>query len=178
MGGKKHRKDLEFYAVDYKSEYTSFYAMKARCNNPNHTSYPEYGGRGIFVCDEWMVRFEGWQTFMRKMGPKPDPTYTIDRIDTNKGYYAENCRWATRSTQVSCRRAYTNTGYRGVYFDKNRKKPYIATVTGKHVGAFYTPEGAAKWYDIKSIELSGKNACLNFPDKLEYYLSQLEDPGG
>jgi hypothetical protein len=69
--------------------------MKARCLRETHKRYNEWGGRGITLCDEWM-KFEN---FLKDMGEPPQNT-SIDRIDNDKGYYKENCRWATNIQQA------------------------------------------------------------------------------
>lgn len=74
--------------------YTSWEAMKQRCNNPNHHKYKDYGGRGITICKEWL----DFNNFFKDMGVRPDNT-TIDRIEVNGNYNKENCRWATPSQQ-------------------------------------------------------------------------------
>lgn len=81
-------------------EYTSWESMKHRCLNSNNKYYKNYGGRGITVCDEWLT-FEG---FFKDMGNKPEKNFSLDRIDVNKGYYKDNCRWASRYTQDRNRR--------------------------------------------------------------------------
>lgn len=84
-------------------EYNVWKGIKQRCTNPNHTHYSSYGGRGITMCASWLNSFEA---FLADMGPRPDGM-TIDRIDNEKGYYKENCRWATKKQQS--RNVRTNT---------------------------------------------------------------------
>lgn len=76
-------------------EYTTWQAMRYRCENPNHTSYHLYGGRGITVCERW----QDFANFYADMGPKPSPRHSIDRRDGNGHYTPENCHWATYKQQ-------------------------------------------------------------------------------
>jgi hypothetical protein len=86
--------------------------MIARCRRPSHLRYADYGGRGITVCDRWRGR-DGFWHFVADMGPRPEgttpagrPLYTLDRIDNDRGYEPDNCRWATQSQQARNRRRY------------------------------------------------------------------------
>ncbi len=83
--------------------YISWQNMKARCQNPNHPDYKDYGGRGIEVCERW----QDFTNFLEDMGEKPEGL-TLDRIDNNRNYESGNCRWATRKEQTQNRRDYKN----------------------------------------------------------------------
>lgn len=83
--------------------YNTWENMLQRCYNPNHPQYRYWGGRGIEVCNSWRLSFE---QFVLDMGPKPGPSYSLDRADNAMGYNPENCRWATKTEQVRNRRPY------------------------------------------------------------------------
>lgn len=101
------RESLARKADEERRDYTrkSWTAMKNRCTNPKALNYSRYGGRGITVCDRWLFGEDGktgWICFFEDMGPKPTG-YSIDRIDGTKGYYPENCRWASKKEQMDNR---------------------------------------------------------------------------
>lgn len=78
------------------STYAIWVDMHKRCKNPRATSYPNYGARGISVCDRW----NSFENFLEDMGERPDG-HSIERIENNGDYEAKNCIWATRVAQNS-----------------------------------------------------------------------------
>ena len=79
--------------------YGTWASMRARCNNPNDSSYARYGGRGVSVCSEW----SSFERFLADVGNRPEGK-TLDRIDPTGDYSASNCRWATKLEQRHNRR--------------------------------------------------------------------------
>lgn len=101
------------YIAKYPEEHTVWLGMKARCNNPKHRGYKDYGGRGISVCKRWEEKTFGFKNFMDDMGPRPEgkypsgfAKYSIDRIDNDGNYEPSNCRWADAETQSQNKRKY------------------------------------------------------------------------
>lgn len=116
----------------YKSrEYKTWMSMKERCNNKNHSAFKSYGGRGIKVCDRWQSSFKN---FYADMGNRPAGC-SLDRINNDKGYFPENCRWSTSKQQQS-----------------NRRNNVFVLVNGKKVTAFE----ASKILDVPMSTLHAK----------------------
>ena len=100
----KRNKETSKYnhlGVKGKRLYGTWNKMIDRCNNLNSSVYQYYGGRGIKVCQEWEESFD---QFIKDMGEKPYPNYTLDRIDNEGDYCPENCKWSSPSEQMINRR--------------------------------------------------------------------------
>ena len=146
--------------------YDTWNNIFKRCTNPKNKNYKDYGGRGITVCEEWLdvTIFIAWceSTYPNMEG------YTLDRIDNDKGYSPENCRWADRSTQSINQRVRKDnkSGYVGVHWNISNNK-YVAgiTVLGNkvYIGSFLTKEEAVLARDNYIIEnnLPHKLSILN-----------------
>ena len=84
--------------------FTTWVMMRQRCNNPNHSAYYLYGGKGIKVCDRWNNSFAD---FIQDVGERPSDLHTIDRYPNKNGNYSpDNFRWATWAEQNSNRNGY------------------------------------------------------------------------
>lgn len=98
--------------------YSSWRHMKQRCGNKNFHQFNDYGGRGITYCERWKC----FEKFYTDMGDCPKG-FTLDRIDVNKGYYKENCKWSSRQEQSARQRLSkrNKSGRSGVYQTQNGK---------------------------------------------------------
>ena len=170
---KNRKRSAAYHGMVGTSEYGSWKGIKSRCYNPNACTYEYYGGRGITVCDEWKNSF---RKFIEDMGRKPDSTYTIDRIDNSLGYCKSNCRWATKTEQVTNRRAIKSSrglpvGV-GLITIKNRKnkraegaKQFQVSISVKYkriyIGSYHTKEEAYLAYKKAFKEIHGKEPVDN-----------------
>ncbi len=101
--GCHRRTVLTKHGMHNSREYSTWENMIQRCRNPKARKYYLYGGCGITVCESWNKSF---QNFYQDMGLRPDNT-SLDRIDSNKGYYKENCKWSTPLEQLVNVRTFT-----------------------------------------------------------------------
>lgn len=146
--------------------YETHKNMIQRTENKSHPLYKYYGARGIKVCDEWRIDKASFFKWAINGGYKDG--LSIDRIDNNKGYSPDNCRWADKSTQTRNTRVihrHNTSGFRGVGFHKVRGK-YRAYIKlngkSKHIGHFDDPKHAAMAYDTFVI-IYGLEHTTNFP---------------
>ena len=99
-----HQYDRNFCskkAKNFPRLYRIYRGMKTRCTNPKYTYWHRYGGRGISVCDEWQ-KFDNFCDWALSSGyEERDSALSIDRIDVDKGYSPDNCRWATATQQAN-----------------------------------------------------------------------------
>jgi hypothetical protein len=85
----------------YSKIYRTWIAMLSRCRDRNSNNYKNYGARGITVCERW----HKFENFYEDMGDLPFYEAQIDRIDNEKGYYKENCRWVNHKQNSRNRRS-------------------------------------------------------------------------
>ena len=91
-------------------EYKIWEGIKKRCYSPTCKIYSYYGGRGITMCEEWRNDF---MSFYNDMGTRPSPKHSLDRIDNDKGYCKDNCRWVTKEVQANNTRTNVFIEYKG-----------------------------------------------------------------
>lgn len=79
--------------ANYPNEHLTWRSIQQRCNNKKD---PYYGGKGIKMCERWV---NGFEFFLTDMGAKPNPKFSIDRINADGNYELSNCRWVTSIEQ-------------------------------------------------------------------------------
>ena len=120
--------------------YRRWYSMKNRCFNPNDKDYPNYGGRGITVCDRWKGNSpENYIEDIEKfLGKRPSNSHTLDRIDNNGDYKIDNVRWASKSEQiVNQRHVPSNTGEKNISLNNSGR--YVVSIRRDTYRVFSVP---------------------------------------
>ena len=123
------------HGARYTRTYSIWCNMKSRCNNPNFKDAIYYSQKGITYDSRW-EKFDG---FLEDMGECP-AGMQIDRIDSNRGYYRENCRWVTTIEQArNSEKPLGTSGIRGVKLHKGSRphfwswEVYTDTSQGKRL---------------------------------------------
>lgn len=135
--------------------------MKQRCYNPKSTSYKNYGGRGIKVCNLWLNDFKAFEEWCLANGYKLG--LQIDRVNNDGDYDPSNCIFSTPAQNVAIGRRRKNSnnkcGYTGVFFNSGKNKYQASLMVGGkkiYCGHHDTAEEAAQARINKEIELFGK----------------------
>ena len=125
--------------------YSEWSSMRQRCSNKKHSSYKYYGGMGVSVCELWQNDFIAFKDWALNNGYSDE--LTIDRIDGNKNYFPDNCRWVNYLIQnTNTRTLSTNTsGYTGISWSKKENK-WLAIISinnrTKRIGAYFIKKDA------------------------------------
>jgi len=130
-------------------EYVTWMAMKRRINDKKHQNYERYKQLCIGICEEW----SDFSVFIKDMGLKPSIYHTLDRKDNDKGYYKENCRWATKKQQQRNR---SNTAF-AEYNGETKSIAEWAELTGIALHTLYNRIIASKWDVNRAFTTPSKN---------------------
>ncbi len=110
---QKNREQILAHKRNSHINHSVWKCMRQRCSNSKRADYKYYGGAGIAVCESWQNSFAA---FNADMGDRPSRQHTLDRIDGTKGYYKENCRWATRLEQAQNLKTTRKILYQGTHY--------------------------------------------------------------
>ena len=103
---------MEKHGQRYTRIYRVWHGMKTRCYWKKSINYPDYGGRGITVCEEWKNSFSAFYLWAIANGYNDN--LFLDRIDNNGNYCPQNCKWSTRDEQANNKRNNTSVEINGV----------------------------------------------------------------
>lgn len=124
--------------------YDIWKGMCRRCSDPAQKDYKDYGARGITVCDDWRLDFIKFYDWSWEHGY--DPELSIDRIDVDRGYCPDNCRWASDLEQKLNKRVYA-----GKYTNLRLKASKMRAIVDK------LPDSAVVTLIVRSSFLDGMN---------------------
>lgn len=149
---KKKDKKIITHGMTNTTLYHIWSSMKARCYRKTCDAYPNYGGRGIKICDEWLGK-NGFITFYKwAISNGFNASLSIDRKDVDGNYEPSNCRWVDRLTQANNKRNTLYLEYEG------QKLPLreVARITGIHPNTLRNRLRSGKW-DMYSISHTYSN---------------------
>jgi len=138
--------------------------MFSRCYGKKRPSNEIYNTRNITICAEW----HDFETFVNDVGLPPSDKPHLDRINGDKGYSPDNCRWASYMQNSANRRGhFNNIKYKGVQLTSSGRFKASIGAAGKpqYIGVFNTAEEAAIEYNKIATEWWGQFALLNKVDK-------------
>lgn len=148
--------------------------MKKRCYNPKSNNYKYYGGRGIKVCDDWKNNFNNFYKWALENGfdyKKNRKEQSLDRIDNNKNYEPNNCRFTNMNIQnINMRHKPNKTGYIGIYLHTSKTNFYGALkINGKRIytGKSKSKNHCAKLRNDYIIKHNLNNKLNEIKDELE-----------
>ena len=141
----KDRKKLERHGLSGERIYKIWLAIIGRCCGKGTKTYENYGAKGVSVCDHWKDSVHEFIKWSLSAGYADN--LTIDRINTDKGYCPENCRWVDYTAQGinKRKRKGTSSKYRGV--SRGNKGDYWVACVGVNkkricIGLFKTEDEA------------------------------------
>lgn len=142
--------------------HTCWRNIKNRCYNKNHPSYSSYGGRGIYLYEEWLANYDSFKKHIEELENFDVAGYSIDRIDNDKGYVPGNVRYANKTVQSCNQRKDPAIGV--PYHNQHNKYRCYVTENGKQkqIGMFTCQLTAAKYrneYILKNKLQSSNILC-------------------
>lgn len=144
------------HGMRYETEYTIWSGIKRRCCNINDEAYPRYGGRGITVCEKWLV-FDG---FFEDMGNRPSKNHSLERVDNNRGYCKDNCKWATYTEQGRNKRNNVRITWDG----KTQSVIEWAQELGISANALYMRKNRLGWSDARTMSQPFKGRTVKLKE--------------
>ena len=153
--------------------YQTYYAIIYRCYSPNCPDYQYYGGRGIGVCQEWRNSYDAFAdwSFANGYDPLlPGKLKSIDRIDTNKDYSPENCRWITMAEQNANRRCVAKLTFNG----ETHTFQEWAKITGIDATTLYQRYHTFNW-PVENVLTTDVEKTYTASDGQQYTLRQIAD---